>query len=36
MRFPLQVSGMGEIRSTYRVVVGIPEGMIPLGRHGSR
>jgi hypothetical protein len=27
---------MGETRSTYRVVVGIPEGMRPLGRHRSR
>jgi hypothetical protein len=27
---------MGETRSTYRFVVGIPEGMRPLGRHRDR
>jgi len=30
------VAGMGETRNTYRVLVGIPEGMRPLGRHESR
>jgi hypothetical protein len=36
MRWPLHGAGMGETRSKYRVVVGIPEGMRPLGRHRIR
>ena len=32
----MHVAGTGETRSTYRVVMGTPEGMRPLGRHRSR
>jgi hypothetical protein len=33
MRWAGQVDRMGEKRNTYRILVGKPEGKIPLGRH---
>ena len=36
MRWAGHVARMGEEREVYRVLVGNPEGMRPVERHGSR
>jgi len=36
MRLPGHVAGMREMRNTYKISVGKPEGKRPLGRHRRR